>query len=143
MADNVTFQSTTAATPPANTVVATETITQGANPAGQAQVVKVGLGGLDAYTGDLSGTNADYDTGAGTQNVTMFGVALPAGGGAVAGGTATNPFNVTGALTDTQLRATAVPVSGPLTDTQLRATALPVSGTVTGNQGTANTLANA
>ena len=57
---------------------------------------------------------------------------------------ATNPLPValigpTG-LTDTQLRATAVPVSGTvavsnmvaqgLTDTQLRATALPVSGTV-------------
>jgi hypothetical protein len=44
---------------------------------------------------------------------------------------------VAGPLTDTQLRATAVPVSGtvtasgPLTDTQLRATAVPVSGTVT------------
>jgi hypothetical protein len=31
-----------------------------------------------------------------------------------------------GALTDTQLRATAVPVSGPLTDTQLRAAAVPI-----------------
>ena len=44
---------------------------------------------------------------------------------------------VSGPLTDTQLRATAVPVSGtvtasgPLTDTQLRATAVPVSGAVT------------
>lgn len=57
-------------------------------------------------------------------------------------------LTITGALTDTQLRATAVPVSGtffqatqpvsiagtvtvsgPLTDTQLRATAVPVSGT--------------
>lgn len=37
----------------------------------------------------------------------------------------------TGPLTDTQLRATPVPVSGPLTDTQLRATPVPVSGTVT------------
>ncbi|MBA2559477.1 MAG: hypothetical protein H0V07_06240 [Propionibacteriales bacterium] len=44
----------------------------------------------------------------------------------------------TGPLTDTQLRATPVPVSGsvstglsqPLTDTQLRATPVPVSGTV-------------
>lgn len=34
---------------------------------------------------------------------------------------------VTGPLTDTQLRATAVPVSGPLTDTQLRASAVPVT----------------
>jgi hypothetical protein len=32
----------------------------------------------------------------------------------------------TGGLTDTQLRASAVPVSGPLTDTQLRASAVPV-----------------
>lgn len=42
-----------------------------------------------------------------------------------------------GGLTDTQLRATPVPISGtvtatgPLTDTQLRATPVPVSGTVT------------
>jgi hypothetical protein len=36
-----------------------------------------------------------------------------------------------GPLTDTQLRASAVPVSGPLTDTQLRASTVPVSGTVT------------
>lgn len=56
---------------------------------------------------------------------------------------------VSGPLTDTQLRATAVPVSlasttvtgsvavtGPLTDAQLRATAVPVSGTVTANAGT-------
>lgn len=34
---------------------------------------------------------------------------------------------VSGPLTDTQLRASAVPVSGPLTDTQLRASAVPVS----------------
>lgn len=37
-----------------------------------------------------------------------------------------NSVAVTGPLTDTQLRASAVPVSGPLTDTQLRATAVPV-----------------
>ena len=41
-------------------------------------------------------------------------------------------ITVDGPLTDTQIRATALPVSGPLTDTQLRATALPVSGPVTG-----------
>jgi hypothetical protein len=38
-----------------------------------------------------------------------------------------------GPLTDVQLRATAVPISGPLTDAELRATAVPVSGTVTAN----------
>ena len=46
---------------------------------------------------------------------------------------------VTGPLTDTQLRATPVPVSGTvttggLTDTQLRATPVPVSGTVAATQ---------
>lgn len=49
---------------------------------------------------------------------------------------------VTGGLTDTELRATPVPVSGTvtattggLTDTQLRATPVPVSGTVTATTG--------
>ena len=46
----------------------------------------------------------------------------------------TSPLTVTGPLTDTQLRATAVPVTGPLTDTQLRATAVPVSGPLTDTQ---------
>ena len=41
---------------------------------------------------------------------------------------ATQPVSFTWAgLTDAQLRASAVPVSGPLTDTQLRAAAVPVS----------------
>ena len=41
---------------------------------------------------------------------------------------------VTGPLTNTEIRATALPVSGPLTDTQIRATALPVSGPLTDTQ---------
>jgi hypothetical protein len=52
-----------------------------------------------------------------------------------------NPIPVSGALTNTELRATAVPVSGPLTDTQLRATAVPVSGPLTQAQLTAAALA--
>lgn len=44
-------------------------------------------------------------------------------------GTVTANTGLSQPLTDTQLRATAVPVSGPLTDTQLRASAVPVSGT--------------
>lgn len=48
----------------------------------------------------------------------------------------TGSVSVTGPLTDTQLRASAVPVSGPLTDTQLRATPVPVSGTVAVTQST-------
>ncbi len=42
----------------------------------------------------------------------------------------TNPLPVSGPLTDTELRASAVPVSGPLTDVELRATPVPISGTV-------------
>jgi hypothetical protein len=79
--------------------------------------------------------------------------AAAAGGGAASSVTVTNfpgtqpvsgTVTASGPLTDTQLRATALPVSGtvtvssapttavtgPVTDTQLRATALPVSGTV-------------
>jgi hypothetical protein len=59
---------------------------------------------------------ADYDTGAGTDTVQMMGLALPKSGGAVPGGTSTDPLRTdpTGATTQ------------------------PVSGTVTSNQGTAN-----
>jgi hypothetical protein len=52
----------------------------------------------------------------------------------------TTPVDVLGPLTDTQLRATAVPISGtvtatgPLTDTQLRATPVPISGALTDTQ---------
>jgi len=48
---------------------------------------------------------------------------------------------VSGPLTDTQLRATAIPVSGALTNTELRATAVPVSGPVTDTQLRASALA--
>lgn len=37
---------------------------------------------------------SDYDSGAGTDTVTMFGLALPASGGAVQGGTSTNPIRI-------------------------------------------------
>jgi hypothetical protein len=51
---------------------------------------------------------------------------------------ATQP--VSGPLTDTQLRASAVTVSGPLTDTQLRASAVPVSGSLSLGSSTGKTL---
>lgn len=44
-------------------------------------------------------------------------------------------------LTDTQLRAAGVPVLGPLTDTQIRLTALPVSGPLTDAQMRASLVA--
>ena len=47
----------------------------------------------------------DYDSGAGTVELPVFGIALPGSGGPVAGGTAANPFTVTlssGAVSDPQ-----------------------------------------
>ena len=56
---------------------------------------------------------------------------------------------ISGALTNTELRASAVPISGPLTDAQLRASAVPISdsergtwGYVAGVSGTVNIAAN-
>lgn len=77
---------------------------------GQVKVVVASttVGGATAKT-------ADYDTGGGTDTVQMLGIAIPKSGGAVAGGTATDPVRVDPTGTTTQ----------------------PVSGTVTANQGTA------
>jgi hypothetical protein len=69
----------------------------------------------------------DLDTGGGTANTVGLFLALPASGGPVAGGTTTNPIHIivdSGSIT-----------TGGLTDTQLRATPVPVSGTVTANAG--------
>lgn len=45
---------------------------------------------------------ADFDSGAGTDTVQVVGIALPASGGAVAGGTSTNPVRVDPTGTTTQ-----------------------------------------
>ena len=74
--------------------------------------------GTGTFNNQQSNITADYDTGAGTQTMTMFGLALPASGGAVAGGTASNPVRIDPTGTTTQ----------------------PVSGTVTANQGGAWTV---
>jgi hypothetical protein len=95
----------------------------------------------------------DYDTGAGTDTVTSFGIALPASGGAVAGGTATNPVRTDTTGTTTQpVSAASLPLpAGASTAAKQPAlgtagspsadvisvqgvasgTAIPVSGTVT------------
>lgn len=65
--------------------------------------------GTGTFTNQQSNVTSDYDTGAGTQTMTMFGVALPASGGAVAGGTAANPVRTDPTGTTTQ------PVSGAVT----------------------------
>ncbi len=91
-----------------------------------------------ADTQVVSQTNiatANYDTGAGTVVESMVGIALPANGGPVAGGTAANPVRVdpTGATTQ--------PVSGTVAVSNFPVTQ-PVSGTLTANQGTASNLSN-
>lgn len=71
---------------------------------------------IDANTNaGASKKQFDLDTGAGADNVVGFAIALPASGGAVAGGTQTNPVRTDPTGTTTQ----------------------PVSGTVTANQGAA------
>lgn len=72
---------------------------------------------------------SDYDTGAGTDTVAMQGIALPASGGAVQGGTSTNPVRTDPTGTTTQ------PVSGTVTANAGTGT-FAVSGTVTANAGT-------
>lgn len=78
---------------------------------------------------------SDYDSGAGTDTVTMFGVALPASGGAVQGGTSTNPLRVDPTGSTTQ------PVSGTITANAGTGT-FTVSGTVTANAGTGTLSTN-
>jgi hypothetical protein len=58
--------------------------------------------GTGTFNNQQSNVTADYDTGAGVQTLTMFGIALPASGGAVAGGTATNPIRTDPTGTTTQ-----------------------------------------
>lgn len=81
-------------------------------------------------------TTIDADTGSISTSAASIDGKTPALGQALAAGsvpvvlTAAQVSTLTpqtDALTDTQLRATAVPVSGPLTDVQLRASAVPVS----------------
>lgn len=69
---------------------------------------------------------ADYDTGAGTDTVTMFGLALPKSGGAVPGGTSTDPLRID------PVGTTAQPVNLQLAGTPVAAAAsgIPKAGIV-------------
>lgn len=63
--------------------------------------------GTGTFTVDqANAAEADYDSGAGTVNQVMFGLALPGAGGPVAGGTSTNPLRTDPTGSTTQ------PVSG-------------------------------
>lgn len=96
-------------------------------PAGSNNIGDVDVLTLPAATNaGATAKTADFDTGAGTDTVTMFGIALPASGGAVAGGTSTNPVRTDPTGTTTQ------PVSGTVTANAGSGT-FTVSGTVTAN----------
>lgn len=90
-------------------------------------------------TGNTSLGNIDISTSGINAKLGSLGQKAMASSAPVVIASDQSALSVTGPLTDTQLRATPVPVSGTvavtgaLTDTQLRATPVPVSGTVSAN----------
>jgi len=105
--------------------IGTTTDTSSANTmVGLLKAIKAFLAGT--LTVNQSNIQTDYDSGAGTQTMTMYGLALPASGGAVAGGTSTNPMRTdpTGTTSQpitltTSATATVTSVSGAASDTSL------------------------
>jgi hypothetical protein len=91
-------------------------------------IVAVSSVGGTVTVDQVDSASLDYDTGGGTVNQTVFGIALPASGGPVAGGTATNPIRTDPTGTTTQ----------PVSDA---GGSLTVDGTVTANQGGSWTVA--
>lgn len=61
------------------------------------------LDSIKTATESLATQTADFDTGAGTDTTVMLGIALPGNGGAVVGGTSTNPVQVNDASTQSYL----------------------------------------
>jgi hypothetical protein len=84
--------------------------------------------------GSVTIDNITVPTSVTVNNTTAEPVPVSDAGGTLSIDDGGGSITVDGPLTDTQIRATALPVSGPLTDTQLRATALPVSGPLTDTQ---------
>jgi len=81
-------------------------------PTGAATSAKQDTGNTSLASIDtklVAAQTADFDTGAGTATTQMLGIALPASGGPVAGGTSSNPLRVDPTGTTTQ------PVSGTVT----------------------------
>jgi hypothetical protein len=78
----------------------------------------------------LTQQELDYDTGAGTENQVIFGLALPSAGGPVAGGTATNPVRVDPTGSTTQpVSAASLPLptgASTLAEQQTQTTALQI-----------------
>lgn len=94
-------------------------------PTGSAVPADADYIGVKDSSGNLLGvaaTNLDFDTGAGTVAQTIYGIALPANGGPVAGGTTTNPLAVTGSGTAGTAAAGVVTVQGIASMTKLLVT---------------------
>lgn len=70
----------------------TQPISAAALPLPTGAATEATLSALNTKT--ATAKTSDYDTGAGTDTVPMVGLALPASGGAVAGGTTTNPLRI-------------------------------------------------
>lgn len=106
------------------TVTISGTVTIGtALPAGANLIGKVDVNSLPVTTNAGATVKTfDYDTGAGTDTVTAFGIALPASGGAVAGGTVTNPVRIDPTGTTTQPVDTELPAAAVMTDTMANPT---------------------
>lgn len=83
-----------------------------------------GAGDLAALALD----NLDYDSGAGSQAISVIGIALPGAGGPVAGGTATNPIRIDPTGSTTQpVSAASLPLpsgAATLSEQQTQTTAL-------------------
>jgi hypothetical protein len=74
-------------------------------------VLDVNIASLGSLTVDITGDHADLDTDAGTDDHEVFAIGLPASGGHVVGGTATDPIRIDTTGTTTQ------PVSGTVATT--------------------------
>lgn len=137
MADNVTTQSATPATLPANTGLAARSVSYSGD-AGQLLAPV----GLVAFSGsDDAKVATDIPAGPGTEAAALR-VTLPTDGTGKVNAAQSGTWTVTGPLTDTQLRATAVPVSlsgvgHVIIDT---GSTTAVTGTVTVAQGTGTNL---
>ena len=76
---------------------------------------------------------SDFDTGAGTDTVTLFGLALPASGGAVVGGTSSNPLRTDPTGTTTQpVSASSLPLPSGAATAANQSTVITHLATLTG-----------
>lgn len=106
-------------------------VVQGEGPSNTVTPIQIDASGNLKVVGSftISENLLDYDTGAGTDSQSIMGIALPANGGAVAGGTSTNPIRTDPTGTTTQptsipaivITATVSSVNDTASSTQLLA----------------------